>query len=278
MESTEENKAELPVNTIVKGDCLEVMKEWPDNCVDVDLVVTSPPYNTGGKNLGYQPNSIVGQNYYGEYHDNKSPEEYKNWVFAVIDKCLDISRYVFWNMQLLVSTKDVIIDLQFKYKSHLKDIFIWRKQAVAQICVQRSPRLANGYEFVFMLGKNNTKIFQYSNFPANGYVPNIQEWYKRESFKEHHATFTTEMCLYFIEYFTHPNDLILDPFCGSGTTCVAAKMLGRRYIGIDISEKYCEIARQRLEAVDTGVPVREQNKGQLALFGANNERDKINTK
>jgi DNA modification methylase len=62
------------------------------------------------------------------------------------------------------------------------------------------------------------------------------------------------------------NDLILDPFCGSGTTCVAAKMLGRRYIGIDISEKYCQIARQRLEAVDTGVPVKEQNKGQRALF------------
>ena len=63
------------------------------------------------------------------------------------------------------------------------------------------------------------------------------------------------------------NKIILD-LCGSGTTCVAAKMLGRRYIGIDISEKYCEIARQRLEAVDTGVPVKEQRKGQGALFPA----------
>ena len=61
-------------------------------------------------------------------------------------------------------------------------------------------------------------------------------------------------------------DLILDPFCGSGTTCVAAKMLGRRYIGIDISPEYCEIARSRLEAVDTGVPVKEQRKGQIPLF------------
>jgi DNA modification methylase len=43
-------------------------------------------------------------------------------------------------------------------------------------------------------------------------------------------------------------------------------MLGRRYIGIDISEEYCKIARQRLEAVDTGVPVKEQRKGQIPLF------------
>ena len=53
---------------------------------------------------------------------------------------------------------------------------------------------------------------------------------------------------------------------GSGTTCVAAKMLSRRYIGIDISEEYCQIARQRLEAVDTGVPVKEQRQGQMPLF------------
>jgi modification methylase len=74
-------------------------------------------------------------------------------------------------------------------------------------------------------------------------------------------------------------DLILDPFCGSGTTCVAAKMLGRNYIGIDISEEYCRIARERLEAVDTGVPVKEQRAGQMALFeGGGGRKTKGETK
>ena len=59
---------------------------------------------------------------------------------------------------------------------------------------------------------------------------------------------------------------VLDPFCGSGTTCVAAKMLGRDYIGIDISSDYVAIARERLRAVETGVPARERRAGQMGLF------------
>lgn len=69
--------------------------------------------------------------------------------------------------------------------------------------------------------------------------------------------------------FTNPNDLILDPFCGSGTTCVAAKMLGRRYIGIDIEPKYIEIAQKRLDAVqpDLFIDVQEHEKPEnLELF------------
>ncbi len=80
------------------------------------------------------------------------------------------------------------------------------------------------------------------------------------------------LMIWCVNNYSKPNDLILDPFCGSGTTCVAAKMLGRRYIGIDISEKYCEIARQRLEAVDTNVPVKEQKIGQMAMFPVDNEK------
>ncbi|GAH93026.1 unnamed protein product, partial [marine sediment metagenome] len=51
---------------------------------------------------------------------------------------------------------------------------------------------------------------------------------------------------YLITMITRQGDLILDPFVGSGTTCIACKQLDRRYIGIDISEEYCEIARKRL--------------------------------
>ena len=48
----------------------------------------------------------------------------------------------------------------------------------------------------------------------------------------------------------YENDIVLDPMCGSGTTCVAAKKLNRNYIGIDISEEYCNIARNRINGLD----------------------------
>ena len=61
------------------------------------------------------------------------------------------------------------------------------------------------------------------------------------------ATFPLSLPSWFIELFTKENDLVLDPFLGSGTTAVAAKLLGRHYIGIDIKPEYVELARQSLK-------------------------------
>ena len=232
------------INQVIQGDCLEVMKGIPDK--SIDLVLTSPPYNMGnGKNLGGQPNSTIGQKFYEEYDDNKNDKEYVVWCLSIISECLRVSRYVFWNVQFVRSCRDAIFALQDKFRSNIKDIFIWQKQAVASITANKGG-MAKGWEYIFMLGEDNKSIFEYNNFPKNRYVPNIQTWYKKDTFPEHHATFTKEMAVYFCEYFTKETDLILDPFLGSGTTAVACKRLNRRFIGIEISEKYCQIARDRL--------------------------------
>ena len=248
-------------NTIICGDCLEVMKDWPDGCVD--LVVTSPPYNTGDKSLGYHPKSKTGDRFYISYEDNLSPDQYDVFISQRIHKTIRLSRYAFWNFQVLAGNKETVFGILYGFRHKFKDMFIWNKQAVSQIV---PGIMAKGYEIILMFGQDTTMQFKYNNFPSNNYVPNRETWFKKESIPEHHATFPLELPLYFIQHFSKPNDLILDPFCGSGTTCVAAKMLGRRYIGIDISEEYCQIARDRLRAVDTGVPVKDARAGQGALF------------
>ena len=237
--------------TIYHGDCLEVMKDFPDK--SFDLVLTSPPYNMGKSNLGYQPNSSVGQSFYGEnYDDDKNDKEYVDWCMSVINNSLSLSRYVFWNVQFCRSTRGMVFSLQEKFKHFLKDIFIWEKQAVANITAKNGG-MAKGWEFVFMFGHDDLTTFNHNDFPDNGYVPNIKTWYKKESRPEHHATFPKELPTYFIQYFTKIDNIILDPFMGSGTTLVAAKELKRRAVGIEISEKYCEIAVKRLK--NTIVPM-----------------------
>jgi DNA modification methylase len=230
------------------GDCLEVIKEFDDKYFK--LCITSPPYNQGNRNLGHQPLSKVGQSFYGKnYNDNLDNFEYSKLILNSLDLCLRKSKYVFWNMQLLSNNKETIFDLIGNFRKNIKDIFIWHKQSVAQISQSKdysSHRMATGYEFVFILGSDNSRTFHDINFPDNGYVPNIKTFYKDEFFKEHHATFPLKLPKYFIENFSKLNDLILDPFLGTGTTARACKDLGRKCIGIEISERYCEIAIKRL--------------------------------
>lgn len=70
-----------------------------------------------------------------------------------------------------------------------------------------------------------------------------------------------------IEQFTDPDDLVLDPFCGSGTTGVACLRLGRRFIGIEKDAKYAAVAQERMEAESKGLTLRDARAGQLSLLG-----------
>ena len=70
-----------------------------------------------------------------------------------------------------------------------------------------------------------------------------------------------------LELATKPGDLVLDPFCGSGTTGVACLRLGRRFIGIEKEATYAAVARERLEAESQGLSLRDARAGQLPMFG-----------
>jgi len=103
--------------------------------------------------------------------------------------------------------------------------------------------------------RDNSKV-------GSGFGKNISNWVGREKVypsnvlhmatecynRKHSATFPVALPEWFINLFTEENDLVMDPFNGSGTTCVAAKQLNRRFIGIDTNQEYCDTTRQRLES------------------------------
>lgn len=83
---------------------------------------------------------------------------------------------------------------------------------------------------------------------------------------EHETQKPLPLMLELVELFTDPGEVILDPYCGSGTTGVACLRLGRRFIGIEKDEKYAAIARERLEAESRGLTLRDARAGQTSLF------------
>jgi site-specific DNA-methyltransferase (adenine-specific) len=226
----------LELNKIYCESNLETMARIPDNFID--LVVTSPPYNTGGKSLSTG-------DFYKEYKDNLENLDYKEFIFNNVKELLRITKYyVVYNFQILSNNKNVYLEFMYHFKDNIKDIAIWKKQAVSQI---QKGKMATGYEFIVILGKDSKMYFEYNNFPSNNYVPNIQTWHKKESIKGHGATMPVEMARYFIEYFSKEGDLIYDPFMGTGTTAIASVMQKRLFIGSEITKEYVDLANKRIQ-------------------------------
>jgi len=208
----------MEVNKIICGDCLEVMKGIPNN--SIDLVVTDPPY---------------GINYLSNYYKYNNPHSKiinDDKLFIDINECWRVlkptgSLFVFY------SQKKPLVD------KRIKNIIIWVKNNWSAGDLYGD--FGNQYECIAFMPKEKFKLKskRYSNV-----------WqFKREIPKYHPTQKPVSIIERIIESSTNKNDIILDPFIGSGTTAVACKETGRKYIGIEISEEYCEIARRRILAI-----------------------------
>ena len=255
---------------VICGDCLDVMKDWPDKCVN--LVVTSPPYNKTGYRGGNEDKSkTIGKYYrwgkskidYDSYEDNVPENEYQAWQIDVLNLCYKLLKFngsFFYNHKIR------------RYDNKASSPFSWCEKSLLffyqQIIWNRQGSCDNNINYCTPI--TELVLWLTAGIPI---VYKEQANYKTEIWtfppdcnNSHPAPYPLPMPTNCILLTTKPDDIILDPFMGSGTTCVAAKKLGRRYIGIDISREYCEIAKQRLIACETGVPVKEQRQGQKALF------------
>lgn len=229
-------------NTIVCGDCLSNMVELPDD--SVDITITSPPYNLTTR---------IGEgNLYDEYSDNLSEKEYQTFLYAVIDELLRINKYyVFFNIQPLSSNKLTVYNIFSKYKDYIKDVVIWAKTNSPP--ASEEGVLSHQFEFIFALSKYdrsgrkfNRSFFDNRNGGKNISNCIIMPMNKDNDCNEHKATFALWLPEFFILNFSKVDDLIFDPFMGTGTTAVVAKNNKRRYFGYELSSNYCDYANKRL--------------------------------
>jgi len=212
---------------IVHGDCLEVMAEMPDGCVDA--VVTDPPYDEKthrGARYGFRATS------------SEIPFAPLESVNVVVSPMLRVSRG--WVIAFCS------LEMYGDYKRAAGDKYVragfWRRpNGVPQFSGDRPGQPGEGIAICHVGGKK-----KWNGGGRHGFwTANIQQ-----SDRVHPTEKPVGLMMELVADFTNQNDIILDPFCGSGTTCVAAKQLGRRYIGIEIDEGYYDIARDRLLQLD----------------------------
>jgi len=207
---------ETELGKLYHGDCLEIMPHLEP----VDLIITDPPYNVGIK---YGDNT----------NDSKTRGEYISWIKPRFKLMRKISKTV------LITGQGRLPD--YALIEPWKWLLAWYKPAA----MGRSPVGFNNFEPIALWGEG-----------CNNGVDVIRATIKPDkSLNGHPCPKPLEWALGLLNLFKNHMD-ICDPFLGSGTTAIACERLNRRWIGIEIEEKYCEISAKRIE----------QERKQLKLF------------
>ena len=263
------------VNRIIQGDCEQVLKEFPDN--SIDLIFTSPPYADQRKTT------------YG----GVKPAEYVDWFLPKAEQFLRVLKPT---GTFILNIKERVVDgerhtyvieliLKMREQGWLwTEEFMWHKKNAypgkwpnrfrdswERLLQFNKRRKFNMYQEAVMVpvgdwaqGRlrklSETDKIRDESKVGSGFGKNISKWVGRDkvyptnvihmatecSNRRHSAVFPVGLPTWFIKLFTDSSGIVLDPFIGSGTTAMAAKQLGRKYVGIDINEEYCQIAKQRL--------------------------------
>ena len=237
---------------LYNDDCLKVLPTIPDN--SVNLIVTSPPYNmrtrvTNGK-YTTRENSKHFSKKYKNFNDALNIEDYYFFHKEVINQMLRVSKIIFYNIQIVTGSKEALFKIIGDFNKNIKDIIVWDKG-------HGQPSMHTGVlnkatELIIMFESNAKagRCFSIFNF-KRGELDDIWRIPRsRSKTKTHSATFPLSLAEKAIENFSKKNDIVLDPFMGTGTTGVACKNLNRQFIGIELDQEYFKIAKERIESTN----------------------------
>lgn len=252
----DEDLNEVPgqyLNQVLRGDSRD-LSFIPDN--STQLMITSPPYNVGK-----------------DYDEDLSLEEYLELIHDVMKEihrilipggraCINVAnvgRKPYLPLNHLIN--QIMLELGFFMRGEI----IWDKGASAgSSCAWGSwqspsnPVLRDVHEYIMIYSKacfgrkDSGSEDRASTITRDEFLEYTKSiWtFTAESARrvKHPAPFPVELPYRLIQLYSYSDDIIVDPFCGSGTTCLAALQTGRRFIGVDIDERYVEVAIQRIAA------------------------------
>jgi DNA modification methylase len=255
--------------SILNENCEDTIKRITRAQKKVDLILTSPPYNTGRPSTSEASRN----NYQGKYDihlDILSQDDYCNWIvslFNQFDLILKKDGVILWNVsygtdasinknaigQMWLSVADIIRNTNFT----VADRIIWKKKSALPNNTSKN-KLTRIVEDIFVfVRKDEIKTFN-MNKEVSQVGKNGQTFYKNYfNYVEaknndgtcnlNKATYSSDLCEQLLSLYAKEDDVIFDPFNGTGTTGVACKRLGMRYIGSEISSAQCEYSINRIE-------------------------------
>ena len=218
---------------LYKGDCLTVMNKLIEKGIVVDAIITDPPYKviSGGKpHLKNQPKGILSKNDGKIFkHNDLFPEDW----FPLIFKLLKEQGHCYIMTNTLNLEKYLRLARETGFLLH--NLLIWEKNT----CTPNRWYMKN-CEYTLFLRKGKAKSINIKNSKT------IQKFNNPKN-KQHPTQKPIKLMEIYIKNSTVQNDKILDFAMGSGTTGVACKNLNRKFIGIELDEKYFKIAKDRIE-------------------------------
>ena len=229
-------KLEIPemdfrLNKIHHTDCLEFMKQVPNNYFD--LIVTDPPYKviTGGRNAGKgQPSGILAKN---KQLMRKIPE-LSDWLPDVYRILKDNSHvYIMVN---LLNLKEMMEEVE-KVGFYIHNLLVWEKANVTP-----NRWYMKNCEYVIFAKKGRAK-------QINNCGSKTVHKFKTNKTTSHPTEKPVELIKFYIGNSISDDGLVFDPFMGSGTTAIACKNMGIEWCGCELEDDYIEIANKRLEQV-----------------------------
>jgi DNA modification methylase len=225
--------------TIYHGDCLDVLASLP-SCFRVDITVSSPPYNTisstsaGGMMRESNHKQLGG---YLSHSDDMPEDEYQSWMVNVFTICRDRTLGLVWiNHKTRYRDKAGVHPLSIFPWPFYSEV-IWDRGVSITL---NASKFAPSHEFIYGFG-----VPHWWNNAANTLM-SVWRINPERNVPDHPCPFPIAIALRCIDASCPPAGTVLDPFMGSGTTLLAAKHLGRKAIGIELEERYCEIAAKRL--------------------------------
>ncbi|MBO9327193.1 MAG: site-specific DNA-methyltransferase [Roseiflexus sp.] len=256
----ERNTSQLPVNEIIQGDCVEVLKTFPEK--SVDLIFADPPYNLQLRNQLLRPNQTVVDGVDDAWDQFADFAEYDAFTRNWLSECRRVLKddgtiWVIGSYHNIFRVGTIMMDLGFWI---LNDV-IWHK--TNPMPNFRGTRFQNATETLIWAKKSAEQKKYTFNYHAMKHLNDEKQmqniWHIplctgperiRLNGKKAHSTQKPEALLYrVILASSNPGDVVLDPFFGSGTTGAVAKKLKRNYIGIELEPAYIEIARKRIDTL-----------------------------